>query len=58
MKKRNRVHVNFRVVPETAKFIRKYAKKHGISEGLALDHIVASVVFAMVTTNANGHEES
>ena len=42
MAKKNRVHVNYRLRPEVRGIIRKYAKKHDISEGQAVDEIVFS----------------
>ena len=42
MAKKNRVHVNFRIAPETYKQIKKLARREGYSEGVAVDCFVAS----------------
>ena len=42
MAKKHRVHVNFRVTPDTYKEIKRLARKAGVSEGVAVDRFVAS----------------
>lgn len=43
MAKKNRVHANFRLHPDTYKVIKKYAKKDGVSEGVAVDCLIGSL---------------
>lgn len=44
MANKNRKHVNFRVNTETDKTIKKYAKRMNISEGRAVDELIASAI--------------